>query len=74
MPQLYDYHFDAERLEWIPWSQLVPKYEHDPERRFTDILVPTQDTVRTKWLLNLQVGAFALLAPVATFRNYEFEQ
>ena len=57
MPQLYDYFFDDEKLEWIPWNQLVPAYIHDPERKFIDILVPTLDTVRATWLLNLQVGA-----------------
>ena len=56
MPQLYDYFFDDEKLEWIPWNQLVPAYIHDPERKFIDILVPTLDTVRATWLLNLQVG------------------
>ena len=57
MPQMYDYFFDDEKLEWIPWNQLVPAYIHDPERKFIDILVPTLDTVRATWLLNLQVGA-----------------
>ena len=54
-PQLYDYFFDDEKMEWIAWSLLVPKYIHDPERKFIDILVPTLDTVRATWLLNLQV-------------------
>ena len=61
MPQLYDYFFDDEKLEWIPWNQLVPAYIHDPERKFIDILVPTLDTVRATWLLNLQVGAHYFL-------------
>ena len=59
MPQLYDYFFDDEKLEWVPWNQLVPAYIHDPERKFIDILVPTLDTVRATWLLNLQVGTHA---------------
>ena len=32
---------------------LIPQYIHDPGKRFNDILVPTIDTVRTEWLLNL---------------------
>ena len=41
--------------QWIPWSRLVPKYIHDPERKFYEILVPTLDTVRNTWLLELMV-------------------
>ncbi|ELU10552.1 hypothetical protein CAPTEDRAFT_221643 [Capitella teleta] len=53
---LYDYYFDGETKEWIPWSAKIPKYIHDPDRKFKDILVPTIDTVRTQWLISLQVG------------------
>ena len=30
---------------------MVPKYVHDPEKRFNEILVPTVDTVRNTWIL-----------------------
>ena len=40
---------------WIAWGKLVPKYVHVPEKKFNEILVPTVDTVRTTWLLNLMV-------------------
>jgi dynein heavy chain len=51
---LYEYFWDGEQNKWVPWSQLVPKYIHDPEMKYNQILVPTIDTVRTTWLLNLQ--------------------
>ncbi|XP_052801261.1 dynein axonemal heavy chain 10-like isoform X3 [Mya arenaria] len=54
-PTLYDYFFDMEQKKWIPWTNLVPKYNHDPSRKYNEILVPTLDTVRTTWLLSLQV-------------------
>ncbi|XP_004753142.1 dynein axonemal heavy chain 10 isoform X1 [Mustela putorius furo] len=55
LPTLYDFHFDATRKKWIPWSQLVPDYVHSPERRFIDILVHTVDTTRTTWTLEQMV-------------------
>lgn len=40
----------------MPWAQKVPKYIHDPVKKYNEILVPTVDTVRTTWLLELMVG------------------
>ncbi|PIK48528.1 putative dynein heavy chain 10, axonemal isoform X3 [Apostichopus japonicus] len=40
---------------WVPWSEHVPKYIHDPDKRFNEILVPTKDTVRNTWLLDQMV-------------------
>jgi len=54
-PSLYDYHFDIAESCWFPWSHIVPKYEHDPELKYNQILVPTIDTTRTTWLLKLMV-------------------
>ncbi|GFR93516.1 dynein heavy chain 10, axonemal, partial [Elysia marginata] len=56
---LYDYTFDVQKKKWIPWSNLVPAYIHDVDRKFYDkfydILVPTVETVRSTWLLDLMV-------------------
>lgn len=54
-PTLYEYFWDGEQKNWMPWSKLVPKYVHNPEMKFNEILVPTVDTVRTTWLLQLMV-------------------
>lgn len=50
---LYEYYFDIERKEWIAWDWMVPDYIHDSKGKFSDILVPTVDTLRTEWILNL---------------------
>ena len=53
---LFEYYFDSKQLKWIPWIDVVPEYVHDPARKFSEILVPTVDTVRTTWLLQLMVN------------------
>ncbi|CAH8587314.1 unnamed protein product [Heterobilharzia americana] len=48
---LFDYYFDAVKKVWIPWRQLVPAYIHNKSLKFSEILVPTVETVRTTWLI-----------------------
>ena len=55
LPTLYDYYFNIEVQHWVPWTAKVPKYNHDPCMRFNEILVPTVDTVRSTWLVELMV-------------------
>ena len=54
-PTLYEYYFDPELLKWVPWADKVPEYVHDVSLRYNEILVPTVDTVRNTWLLELMV-------------------
>ncbi|TPX63919.1 hypothetical protein SpCBS45565_g06282 [Spizellomyces sp. 'palustris'] len=53
---IYDYHFDAAELQWIPWSNYVPSYEHNRSQSYHEILVPTMDTIRHSWLLEKLVA------------------
>ena len=55
-PTMFEYFWDGEQTKWIQWTKKVPKYVHDPDRKFSEILVPTVDTVRTRWLLELMVN------------------
>lgn len=50
---LYEYFFDTQRREWIAWEWIIPQYVHDVNVKFSDILVPTVDTLRTEWFLHL---------------------
>lgn len=53
MPTIYDYFLDLKGGKWMAWEWLVPEYKHDRGRRFAEILVPTVDTIRTTYLLQL---------------------
>ena len=55
MSSLYEYFYDGEANKWVSWNDKIPKYVHRPEKKFNEILVPTIDTVRTTWLLRMQV-------------------
>jgi len=52
---VFEYFWDGDREVWVPWKLLVPQYVHRPELQFNQILVPTVDTVRATWILNILV-------------------
>lgn len=52
-PTLYDYYLDDKSQCWMAWKWMVPEYLHDHKKQFSEILVPTVDTVKTLWLLKL---------------------
>ena len=52
LPTLHDFTFDFDQKRWRPWSSEVPPYMPPPDRKFSSIVVPTLDTVRSTWLLD----------------------
>jgi dynein heavy chain len=54
-PTLFEYYFDTEMTKWVPWADKVPDYEHKAGAKYHEILVPTVDTMRNTWLLELMV-------------------
>lgn len=50
---LYDYFLDLKQNIWVPWKLMVPEYVHDRKKHFSDILVPTMDTLRTTWFVQI---------------------
>lgn len=53
--QCYDYYFDPHKNDWVHWEETVPKYEPQLDQLFQNIVVPTADTMKHKWLLNLHM-------------------
>ena len=51
---VYDYCFNH-TLGWKLWMMTVPEYKMDPRTPFSKIIVPTTDTVRTKYIMDLIV-------------------
>jgi len=54
---LYDFKYDPKDNEWVAWEDLVKPYEPPQPFAFSSILVPTADTVRYRFLLDLVIRA-----------------
>ena len=50
-PTLFHYYVDAKEENWKAWNWVLEPYVHNPSSRFSDILVPTVDTIRNAWLI-----------------------
>jgi len=50
---LYDYVFNLETQQWIAWMQTCEKYAVSANKLFSDIIVPTQDSIRYTYLLDI---------------------
>ncbi|XP_014219672.1 dynein heavy chain 10, axonemal [Copidosoma floridanum] len=70
--QLYDYVLNVQNKVWTPWRQLVPQYVHDRAKQFAEILVPTVDTIRASWYVDLMNNAkkpIALVGDTGTSKS-----
>ena len=52
---VYDYMFDKAKKEWIVWTYTVPAYSVDNKLNYGEIVVPTFDSIRMKYLKRLLV-------------------
>ena len=55
--QCFDYFYDPLSLNWVHWSTKVKKYEAIGEGLFNNIVVPTAETTRQRFLLDMHVKA-----------------
>jgi dynein heavy chain len=51
---IFDFYFDMKR-EWVNWKDEVKQYETPEGIKFSKILVPTVDTKKYSYILNLMV-------------------
>nr|AML30860.1 axonemal inner arm dynein heavy chain 4 [Marsilea vestita] len=49
---IYDYVFDKTMAKWTLWTELITPIEIPENTTFSDIIVPTKDTIRNKFILN----------------------
>lgn len=50
---VYDWCFDCGRCLWVPWMETVPAFKCNPDLPFSEIIVPTADTVRYTFLIDI---------------------
>ena len=50
---VYDYLFLTETKKWTKWMEISEKYEVDINQSFSEIIIPTTDSVRNIFLLDL---------------------
>lgn len=49
---VYAFTFDKSKVKWVPWADLLDPTPISPEAEYTNIIVPTVDTVRYTFLLD----------------------
>jgi dynein heavy chain len=49
---VYDFLYDIKAYKWVGWMTTIPEFSVDPRLSFSEIIVPTMDTVRYTFLLN----------------------
>ncbi|KAJ3159379.1 Dynein heavy chain 1, axonemal [Geranomyces michiganensis] len=52
---VYDYIYDQEKGGWIDWMAFAPEFQMNPKANPSETIVPTMDTVRNTYLLQLLI-------------------
>ncbi|CAF0885207.1 unnamed protein product, partial [Didymodactylos carnosus] len=50
---VFDYYIESETKKFEPWTKLVPKFRLDPEIPLQSALVPTAETTRLRYFMDL---------------------
>jgi len=49
---IYDFLYDVEKKEWVPWNDTVEPYKHNASHSFSELIIPTKDSVCYTFLLD----------------------
>lgn len=64
---VYDYQFSTELKSWVLWSDLFKDFQIDPKLQYHEIMIPTNDSTRNKYLIKLLIThRFNVLCPGPT--------
>ena len=50
---VYEFLFDVDKGSWIPWTNTIPNYDVPNGSSYTDIIVPTIDSIRNSYIIRL---------------------
>lgn len=50
---IFDYFVDGETKKFLPWTDRIPTYTYDSDVPLQSVLVPTAETVRVRYFLDL---------------------
>ena len=50
---IFDWCFDRQNATWVKWTATKPEFSVDTKLAFNEIVVPTDDSIRMKYLLRL---------------------
>ena len=64
---VYDYYFDRTTKTWVNWFDTVPEYNVDIQTSYSEIVVPTLDSIRMKYhVKNLLTSGGHVMIPGPT--------
>ena len=52
---IFDMFYNSEKLIWQNWSQTVPAFVIPKNISYNDLIIPTNDSIRHNYFLNLNV-------------------
>ena len=53
--QVWDFYFDPLQMQWLPWSGRTKPFDTTYDGMYSNIVVPTVETTRQRYLLDLHV-------------------
>jgi dynein heavy chain len=54
---VFDYYIRSDEKKFLPWAELTPEFEYDPELPLSASLVPTSETTRVSYFMDRLVQA-----------------